>query len=223
VSPNEIVVKVTYNFPDLSAKEFVNYRILGSGDILVTVKINLIGKDIPELPRFGLNLEMKSEFSNVQWYGRGPWENYQDRNSSAFVGLYNSTVDEQFIPYVRPQENGYKTGVRWMALTGKDNKGIFIQGDPQFCFSALPYTYDDMKGFTHGGNHPVDMEKQNFIDLNIDYNQMGVGGDDSWGAKPHPEYRLTANDYSYSFRFRPYSTNKDNPEKLAAQRFEYPK
>ena len=223
VSPNEIVVKVTYNFPDLSAKEFVNYRILGSGDILVTVKLNLIGKDIPELPRLGLNLEVKSEFSNVQWYGRGPWENYQDRNSSAFVGLYNSTVDEQFIPYVRPQENGYKTGVRWMALTGKDNKGIFIQGDPQFCFSALPYTYDDMKGFTHGGNHPVDMKKQNFIDLNIDYNQMGVGGDDSWGAKPHPEYRLTANDYSYSFRFRPYSTITDNPEKLAEQRFNYPK
>jgi beta-galactosidase len=129
-------------------------------------------------------------------------------------------VDEQFVPYVRPQENGYKTDVKWLALTGNNKKGIFIQGNPQFCFSALPYTYDDMKGFTHGGKHPVDMEKQTFIDLNIDYNQMGVGGDDSWGARTHAEYRLPAKDYNYSFRFRPYSTDKENPEKLAAQQIQ---
>jgi beta-galactosidase len=223
VTPREILVKVTYNYPDLHSKEIVNYRIFGSGDLLVSARLNCDGKDIPELPRFGLNLEVKPEFSSLQWYGRGPWENYQDRNSSAFMGLYQSTVEEQFVPYVRPQENGNKTGVKWMALTGKNNKGIFIQGDPQFCFSALPYTYDDMKGFTHGGKHPVDMEKQDFIDLNIDYNQMGVGGDDSWGAKPHPEYTLPAKDYTYSFRFRPFSLDKESPEKLAAQRFEQPK
>jgi beta-galactosidase len=220
VTPREILVKVTYNYPDLHSKEIVSYRIFGSGDILVSARLNCDGKDIPELPRFGLNLEVKPEFSSLQWYGRGPWENYQDRNSSAFMGLYKSTVDEQFVPYVRPQENGYKTDVKWLALTGENNKGIFFQGDPQFCFSALPYTYDDMKGFTHGGKHPADMEKQAFIDLNIDYNQMGVGGDDSWGAKPHPEYTLPAKDYTYSFRFRPYSADKDTPEKLAEQRFQ---
>jgi len=77
-----------------------------------------------------------------------------------------------------------------------------------------------MKGFSHGGKHPSDMEKQKFIDLNIDYRQMGVGGDDSWGAKTHPEYRLPAKDYSYSFRFRPYLMDRDNPEKLADQRFD---
>jgi len=221
VSPQEILVKVTYNFSALRSKEIVKYRILGSGDILVNVSLNCSGNDLPELPRVGLNLELKPEFSNLQWYGRGPWENYQDRNSAAFMGLYSSTVDEQFVPYVRPQENGYKTGVRWLALTGKDNKGIFIQGNPQFCFSALPYTYDDMKGFTHGGKHPADMDKENFIDLNVDYNQMGVGGDDSWGAKPHTEYRLPAKEYTYSFRFRPFSINKDNPEKLSAERFSF--
>jgi beta-galactosidase len=222
VSPQEILVKVTYNFSDLRSKEIVNYRILGSGDILVNVSLNCGGNDLPELPRVGLNLELKPEFSNIQWYGRGPWENYQDRNSATFMGLYSSTVDEQFVPYVRPQENGYKTSVRWLALTGKNNKGIFIQGDPQFCFSALPYTYNDMKGFTHGGKHPSDMQKENFIDLNIDYNQMGVGGDDSWGAMPHAEYSLPAKDYNYSFRFRPFSMEKDNPEKLVAERFVFP-
>jgi beta-galactosidase len=223
VTPREILVRVTYNYPGLHSKEIVNYRIFGSGDIIVSVSLNCEGKDIPELPRFGLNLEVKPEFSSLQWYGRGPWENYQDRNSSAFMGLYKSTVDEQFVPYVRPQENGYKTGVKWMALTGTNNKGIFIQGDPQFCFSTLFYTYDDMKGFSHGGKHPVDMEKQNFIDMNIDYNQMGVGGDDSWGAKPHPEYTLPAKNYTYSFRFRPFSLDKESPEKLAAERFLFPK
>jgi beta-galactosidase len=219
---HEIVVNVTYLFTEIMAREIVSYRILGSGDIFVNVNLKCSGKEIPELPRLGLNLEVKSEFSKLQWYGRGPWENYQDRNSAAFMGLYSSTVDEQFVPYVRPQENGYKTDVKWLTLTGKNNTGIFIQGNPQICFSALPYTFDDMKGFTHGGKHPVDLVKQNFIDLNIDYNQMGVGGDDSWGAKPHPEYRLSAKDYSYSFRFRPYSIDKENPEKLAAQRFEFP-
>jgi beta-galactosidase len=222
VALQEILVSVRYDYPDLHSNEMVNYRIFGSGDILLSISLKCNGKDNPELPRLGLNLEVKPGFSNLEWYGRGPWENYQDRNSSAFLGLYNSTVDEQFVPYVRPQENGYKTDVRWLALTGKDNKGIFIQGDPQFCFSALPYTYDDMKGFTHGGKHPVDLQKQEFIDLNIDYKQMGVGGDDSWGAKTHSEYMLPAKDYSYSFRFRPYSRDKDIPEKLASQRFALP-
>ena len=218
VTPREILIRATYNYPDLHSHEIVNYRILGSGDILISVRLLCDDKDNPELPRFGLNLGVKPEFSNLQWYGRGPLENYQDRNSSSFTGLYTSTVDEQFVPYVRPQENGYKTEVKWLVLTGKNAKGIFIQGDSQFCFSALPYTYDDMKGFIHGGKHPVDMEKQNFIDLNIDYNQMGVGGDDSWGAKTHAEYTLPAKDYTYSFRFRPFSIDKESPEKLATER-----
>jgi beta-galactosidase len=132
-------------------------------------------------------------------------------------------VNEQFGPYVRPQENGYKTDVSWLAMTGKNKMGLFIQGDPVFCFSALPYTYDDMKGFTHGGKHPCGMEKKNFIDLNIDFKQMGVGGDDSWGARTHKEYTLPAEDYSYSFRFRPFSLAKESPEKLSAERFAFPK
>ena len=221
VSPGEIAISVTYNYPEILSKEIIHYRILGSGDILVKVDLKCEGKDVPELPRVGLNLGLKAGFSSLEWFGRGPWENYQDRYTSAFVGLYNSTVDEQFVPYVRPQENGYKTEVRWLALKGNNGKGLFIQGDPHICFSALPYTYDDMKGFTHGGKHPSDMEKQDFIDLNIDYNQMGVGGDDSWGAKPHNEYRLMAKEYSYSFRFRPYSADKERPEELAGQRFEF--
>jgi beta-galactosidase len=214
----EIIIDVTYLFPELMAREFVSYRIFSSGDIVVKLNLRCSGKETPEIPRVGLNLQLASVFSNLQWYGRGPWENYQDRKSSAFIGFYESTVDDQFVQYVRPQENGYKTDVRWMALTGKNNKGLFIQGDPQFCFSALPYTFDDMKGFTHGGKHPADMEKQNFTDLNIDYSQMGVGGDDSWGAKPHPEYRLTEKEYNFSFRFRPYSADKEDPESLASQR-----
>jgi beta-galactosidase len=91
--------------------------------------------------------------------------------------------------------------------------GILIQGDSLFCFSALPYTFEDLKGLKWGGKHPSDLAKQDFTDLNIDYGQMGVGGDDSWGARPLQKYTLYSQPYAYTFRLRPLSRGAD-PEKL---------
>ncbi len=199
LSDEEILVTMQFAFPDSIATETVAYRVSGDGKVTVTSTLTPLKEKLPELPRFGLNLQISPEFNKVEWYGRGPWENYWDRNTSSFAGRYQSTVDAQFTPYIRPQENGYKTDVRWMTLENTKHLALKFTGQPLFCFSALPYTYDDMKGFKQAGKHLHDLEKEPFIDLNIDYRQMGVGGDDSWGARTHDQYTLPAREYGFSF------------------------
>jgi beta-galactosidase len=199
VSDNDVLITVQFGFPDTIAQETVSYRIQADGKVTVSSTLKPLKEKLPELPRFGLNMAINPEFRNVEWYGRGPHENYRDRNTSAFVGRYNSTVEEQFVPYARPQENGYKTDVRWLTLESDKNIILKFTGQPWFSFSALPYTYDDMKGFSLGGKHLNDLEMNPFVDLNIDFGQMGVGGDDSWGARTHAQYTLPAGEYSYSF------------------------
>jgi len=193
------LVSVTYIFPEEIASETVTYLIHPDGTITITASLKPLKEKLPELPRFGLNMRINQAFQQVTWYGRGPWENYTDRKTASFVGLYQGTVDEQFTPYARPQENGYKTDVRWVKLESQQGAGLKFSGDPLISFSALPYTYDDMKGFKHGGKHLNDLEKKPFVDLNIDYGQMGVGGDDSWGAKTHAQYTLPAKEYVFCF------------------------
>ncbi|MEI7726604.1 MAG: glycoside hydrolase family 2 TIM barrel-domain containing protein [Bacteroidota bacterium] len=195
----EVTVTMQFIFPDSVASEIVSYKVQANGTITVTASLKPLKEKLPELPRFGLNIQINPEYRSVTWYGRGPWENYWDRNTASFVGIYQSTVDDQFTPYVRPQENGYKTDVRWITLENQKHNAIRFSGDPLLCFSALPFTYDDMKGFKQGGKHLHDLEKKPFIDLNIDYRQMGVGGDDSWGARTHDQYTLPAKEYGYSF------------------------
>jgi beta-galactosidase len=198
-----MLVTFEFGFPGSGTTEVVNYTVGAGGEIRVTAQLKPRGDKLPELPRFGLNMQIDGSLSRVTWYGRGPWENYWDRNTSAFVGLYESTVKDLFTPYVRPQENGYRTDVRWMTLdNGKT--GIRFTGDPLICFSALPYTYDDMKGFKQCCKHLNDLQEKGFVDLNIDYKQMGVGGDDSWGARTHKEYTLPAVEYTYSFTMQPF-------------------
>jgi beta-galactosidase len=208
ISEREVLITVQFTFPDSIATETVAYLVTTNGTVKVTATLKPLKEQLPELPRFGLNMQLKQEFSRLGWYGRGPWENYCDRNKSSFVGNYESTVDAQFTPYVRPQENGYKTDVRWMELKNTLNTGIKFTGQPLICFSALPYTYDDLKGFKHGGKHLHELARKPFIDLNLDYGQMGVGGDDSWGARPHEQYTLPAGSYNFSFMMEAIS-NKE--------------
>jgi beta-galactosidase len=219
ISDREVLVTANLLISDVNAKESIYYTVLATGDVLVDVVFRPETEKLPEMPRFGLNMKIRPQFSNVRYLGRGPWENYWDRCTSALFGLYSSTVDSLFTPYVRPQENGYRTDVRWFALISANGTGLLISGSPTICFSALPYTYDDMKGFKHGGKHPADMIKRNFIDLNVDYKQQGVGGDDSWGARVHADYTLPCKMYSYSFRMRPFVTGKEDPAVLGRQGF----
>ncbi|MEZ5082985.1 MAG: glycoside hydrolase family 2 TIM barrel-domain containing protein [Bacteroidales bacterium] len=181
----------------------------------------LVEKELsmPELPRFGTKLQLPHKFSNLTWYGRGPFENYWDRNSAAYFGLYNSTVAEQYFPYIRPQENGYKTDTRWIALQDSTGKGILFIGDPLVSFSALNYSIDDLdQGEKHNYRHTNDLKPNKYISLNIDYKQTGVGGDDSWGARPHPQYTLEYGEYYFTYLIRPLKGN-ENLMELSKKRF----
>jgi beta-galactosidase len=202
------IITMEYGFPGEIATGSLEYRVGSTGKVTVTASIKPLKDKLPELPRFGMNMAVNPSLRNLAWYGRGPWENYSDRKTASFVGLYQSTADEQFTPYIRPQENGYKTDVRWMTIGDGKEYGMRFTGLPGICFSALPYCYDDLKGFRHGGRHLSDLESRPFVDLNIDYGQMGVGGDDSWGAKTHQQYTLPAKEYRYSFTMEAFSDGK---------------
>jgi beta-galactosidase len=204
------------------------YTIYGTSDVVISNSFRKISERIPEIPRMGMQMQLPEEFANLKWYGRGPHENYADRKTSAEVGLYESTVADQYVPYIRPQENGYKTDTRWLTLTDDNGTGILVSGDPVFCFAAMNYIHDDFESpgklsqyrpdAKSANKHTVDVKTHDFVNLNIDLAQMGVGGDDSWGAIIHPQYRLLENSYEYSFRIRPV-VREDDVLKLAKERF----
>jgi beta-galactosidase len=200
---HEIKIEVTYQLDGIQNEQKVTYIVLGSGEIIIHNLLDTGAKELPELPRFGMNMRLKPVFDQVEWYGRGPHENYQDRNTSAFVGRYTSTTDELYVPYVRPQENGTRTGIRWFALTDDSGHGLLITGMPLLSVSALHYSIDDLDYRESQKRHTVDLQKRDYVDLNIDLKQSGVGGNNSWGAKPLPRYRLPAGRYEYSFRLSP--------------------
>ena len=144
------------------------------------------------------------EFGNLSYLGRGPHENYIDRNTSALVGLYQSKAIEQYYPYDRPQENGYKTDVRWVSL--KNNKGIGLKanGSSLISTSALPFAREDFDpGERKAQRHINDVSPQYFVEWHIDLMQMGVGGDNSWGARTHDEYLIFPGIYHFNFSLVP--------------------
>ena len=206
------------------------YAIYGTGDIIISNSFNKVSEKLPEIPRMGMQMQLPGEYSNLKWFGRGPHENYADRKTSAYIGLYESTVADQYVPYIRPQENGYKTDTRWLTLTSDNGTGILVSGNPVICFEALNNIHDD---FESPGNlamyrqdagtantHTNRIKPRDLVNLNVDLGQMGVGGDDSWGAPVHKEYRLPEKSYSYSFRIRPI-VREDDILKLAKETF-YP-
>ena len=148
-----------------------------------------------------MRMQLAGAYDNLAFYGRGPWENYADRNSASFVGLYQSTVKDQFVwEYIRPQENGYKTDVRWMKLTNTNGEGIQITGEQALGFSALNVSTESLDpGKTKDQRHTTDVHPEDKVYLHIDYKQRGLGGDDSWGRYPHDPYRLLDDTYSYSY------------------------
>nr|WP_315824441.1 beta-galactosidase small subunit [Paraflavitalea speifideiaquila] len=182
----------------------IDYFIQNDGAIRVTAAIDMTGRDLPELPRFGMRMILPARYGNLRYYGRGPWENYGDRNTAAFIGLYAGEVKDQSTrSYIRPQENGYKTDVRWLSLTNAEGNGVQIEGLQPLCFSALDQRTEDIDpGFTKKQQHPIDIRPRNEVNLHIDLRQRGVGGDDSWGALPHQAYRLLDKKYTYAYIIR---------------------
>jgi beta-galactosidase len=202
-------VNAEYWLTDIESYYSVIYEISGNGEIRVTTHMKPAGKSCPELPRFGMTLALPGSFENIEWYGRGPHENYQDRKTSAIVGLYNSTVEDQYVPYIAPEENGYKTDTRWLTLTNQKGNAIMFKGNPQLCFSALHFTNEDLTREQRDGMHTIDLIPGEEVYLNIDLAQMGVGGDNSWGAKPLAKYSLPFGDYTHSFIIKILEPGKD--------------
>ena len=177
------------------------YYIYGNGFVSVDHQLTPTKINVPEMPRFGMKLTLPATYDQVEWFGRGPHESYWDRKTSAAIGHYAGTVWEQTFPYVRPQETGNKTDVRWMVLKG-DSLGLMIVGRPIFDGSVHQYPYDDLdyipKSHRHG---KLDLKPKDQIDWLIDLHQMGVGGDNSWGARPHDQYTLSIDNRKYGLHF----------------------
>jgi len=176
------------------------YTIYSNGT--VDIASTIVSKKLTSvIPRVGLSFQIDKSLSSVQFYGRGPQENYWDRKSGALAGIYSGTVNELTHFYVKPQENGYRTDVRWLVLKNSKGQGIKISGDKLFGFNAWPYSQDELENATHIHQLPFG---ERDITVNLDYAQMGVGGDDSWGARTHKEYTIPGKgEYSFSFRLSP--------------------
>jgi beta-galactosidase len=143
-----------------------------------------------------MRVRIPADFNSIAWYGRGPYENYPDRKTGSLIGIYNSKLENFITPYPAPQDNANRGDVRWIALNTQDNRMIKISGLQPLCFRAWPYTEEDLETTKHDYQLPV----RDFINLNIDLNIHGVGGDDTWGAKTMEKYTNPGNKpYYYGF------------------------
>ncbi|MBV6647956.1 MAG: DUF4981 domain-containing protein, partial [Cyclobacteriaceae bacterium] len=201
-APESSVAKITslYEVQAVNGQVTIIYSINSRGDINIQLELD-VPRDSPPLPRFGSNFSIAKSYNQVEYYGRGPHENYQDRYTSAFIGKYKSNVDDLEFAYERPQENGYRTGIRWLSFADDGDKKITILlQDENFSFSALRYTIADLdEGLEKRNRHHNDLKPRELININIDLAQMGVGGDNSWGAQPHKKYQLPSGKYRFSY------------------------
>lgn len=196
-------VKVEWELTDIQVPYVMEYLIRNDGSVKVTGTMNMEGKSLPELPRFGMRMELFADYDNLSYYGRGPQENYTDRCSSAFIGRYDDKVENQYYPYSRPQETGNKTDVRWLSLVDENGTGLEIIGVQPIAFSALHFTPEDLdSGLTRKLQHTIDVFPQKNVFLHVDLKQRGLGGDTSWGMFPYKQYRLLDKMYSYSYIIR---------------------
>ncbi|MDD3321050.1 MAG: glycoside hydrolase family 2 TIM barrel-domain containing protein [Paludibacter sp.] len=206
VNQNESNVEVVADLylNDVNSDYKIIYSLNDNGELSVNVSYKAGSDNIPEIPRFGMIMTLDKKFNNFTYYGRGPLENYNDRNSASNIGIYTSKVADQYVPYTRPQENGYKTDVRWLTLTDESGNGVRIEGLQPICVSALNNFPEDFDpGLTKKNQHSSDITPRNEVVLSVDLAQRGLGGDNSWGAYPHRQYRLEAKEYSYGFVIKP--------------------
>jgi beta-galactosidase len=203
---NEVVLTADYTLNDVSSPYTLKYTFSNDGTLKVHVSWKAGRKNLPELPRFGTQLRLSPEFETFTYYGRGPWENYSDRNTASFIGIYHSTVAEQSFDYIRPQENGNHTDVRWLTLTNKDGFGLKIKGSQPLGIKVAHNTAEDLDfGVTKKNVHPSDITPRKDVFLNVDLMQRGLGGDDSWGRLPHEPYRLLNDVYEYEYELQIYN------------------
>jgi beta-galactosidase len=218
-----VTVRAVYGFNNAVGQQVASwqadFQIFAGGDIKVENHFEKVPGQ-PELPRLGMNLQIPKAMDQVEWLGRGPFENYRDRKLAAQVGRYKNTVGDHYVPYIRPQENGYKTDVRWLSLQDtQQGAGLLVQAESTLGFSVhhniqsdfippvkIAITSEDGAGARENTErvnvHVNDIKPRNLVSVNIDYGQMGIGGDDSWGKKTLRTYSLADTSYEYTFWLR---------------------
>lgn len=207
-------VITSYDLKEQESAIQVIYRIRPNGAVNVAMHFTPGKKQLPEMPRLGMRMILPAEYDQMTWLGRGPQENYADRKDFAAVGLYSASVWEQYHPYVRAQETANKCDVRWVALRNQAGEGMLVTGGEPLSVSAWNFPMEDFlyRPFDSGRLHGGSIEKKDMVWLNIDHMQMGVGGDNTWGAQVHPEYTITPCAWQYSFTIQPLNAQSDAVE-----------
>lgn len=200
-----IVVEAEYDMSEVAAKLSLTYVVSCDGAVKVTQTMKAdTDKKVADMFRFGMQIQMPKRFDRIKFYGRGPVENYSDRNSSTDLGIYAQGVAEQFYPYIRPQETGNKTDVRWWKQTSADGNGLMFVSDAPFSASALNYTIESLDdGDFKDQRHSTEVAPVNYTNLCIDKVQMGLGCVNSWGALPLERYMIKYQDHEFTFIMTP--------------------
>ena len=202
VSNTQIAVLTEWSLFKGNAKQVLLYQVFGNGKIKIANNFEFQSNIArPMLPKFGMKMRVSKDFNNFAWYGRGPHESYWDRKTSALIGVYEGKVREQVHPYIRPQETGNKSDIRWAALTNEEGRGLKVSFVKDYLnVSVNHFAEEDLDGGeVKSQTHFGELEERDWTTLNIDLQQMGVGGNTSWGALPLEQYRLPFGDYGYSF------------------------
>ena len=205
---DQVLVKAEYDMKSVSARLYLTYLINNQGAVKVTQKMTTDAQaKVSPMFRFGMQMPMSKDFETINYYGRGPIENYSDRNHVTDLGIYRQTVDEQFYAYIRPQETGTKTDIRWWQMLNAAGRGLQIVAEAPFSASALHYTIESLdEGWTKQQGHSQEVKKSDLTNLCIDKAQMGLGCVNSWGAWPLEQYRLPYGDYEFTFILSPVHT-----------------
>lgn len=207
-----IIVKTEFELPKLFATLTIDYVINAKGEIGVreNLTVDKSKEKMPYLFRFGMEITMPGIYDNFKFYGRGPVENYADRNNAAMIGLYDQSVKDQYYPYIRSQESGNKTDIRWAKVLSPAGNGLEFRSDKSFEMSALPFLTSDLDSGVNKDPHAHsgELTPRNLTNIHIDARQSGLGCEDSWGSVPRPEYRLPYGDYAFNFVIRPVVRNR---------------
>lgn len=204
-SKDSVVLTANFEMPEVKAELMLRYRINAAGEVAVTEKMTTDKEaKIADLFRYGMQLQMPASFSKLEYYGRGPEENYIDRHSSSFIGKYEANVKDEYYPYVRPQESGNHTDIRYFSIFNPaTGKGITFEGYAPMECSAIPYLVEDLDAGIEKehawGQHSGDLVEKGLVQLHIQQRQFGLGCIDSWGASPMEKYRMHYQDRCFSF------------------------
>jgi beta-galactosidase len=201
----QAIIEASYELPEVSAKLNLTYVINNEGAIKVTQKMTADkNAKVANLFRFGMQMQMPRSFDKVEYYGRGPVENYIDRKANADLGIYRQSVAEQFYSYIRPQETGTKSDLRWWKTLNVSGRGIQVVAAEPFSASALHYTIESLDEGTHKQQgHSPEVEKADLTNFCFDLIQAGLGCEDSWGRIARPEYQVPYGDYEFTFILKP--------------------